>query len=211
MNVPFLSNPASASLAALGQYDQIVHLVAQSYYDDDSYEEDNYGNYYDQSSTRNAKRSRSSDSKRGRQPTFLPTGDRGGLFGKPKQIGAALVSLGCLLTLMGVMLFFEGNLLRLGNVLVVLGTPLLIGLDRTRAFFMKKERLNATIITALGIATVILGKPRIGILLEVFGLMNLVGNMFPIVLAVAKRIPIVGDVLNAFSSGKSKGRYRNQF
>ena len=33
-----------------------------------------------------------------------------------RQLGAALLGLGLLLTSMGVMLFFEGNLLRLGNV-----------------------------------------------------------------------------------------------
>jgi hypothetical protein len=33
-----------------------------------------------------------------------------------RQLGAALLGLGLLFTSMGVMLFFEGNLLRLGNV-----------------------------------------------------------------------------------------------
>lgn len=33
-----------------------------------------------------------------------------------KQLGAALLGVGLLLTVMGMMLFFEGNLLRLGNV-----------------------------------------------------------------------------------------------
>lgn len=33
-----------------------------------------------------------------------------------KQVGAGLVGLGLLLTFLGMMLFFEGNLLRIGNV-----------------------------------------------------------------------------------------------
>ncbi len=32
------------------------------------------------------------------------------------QLGAILLAIGAVLTIMGIMLFFEGNLLRLGNV-----------------------------------------------------------------------------------------------
>jgi hypothetical protein len=38
------------------------------------------------------------------------------LFRNQKQLGAVLLAAGILLSFMGIMLFFEGNLLRLGNV-----------------------------------------------------------------------------------------------
>lgn len=40
----------------------------------------------------------------------------GGLLKNQKQLGAGLLGVGALLTVMGMMLFFEGTLLRLGNV-----------------------------------------------------------------------------------------------
>jgi hypothetical protein len=40
----------------------------------------------------------------------------GGLLKNQKQMGAGLLGIGALLTVMGMMLFFEGTLLRLGNV-----------------------------------------------------------------------------------------------
>ena len=40
----------------------------------------------------------------------------GGLLKNQKQLGAGLLGIGGLLTVMGTMLFFEGTLLRLGNV-----------------------------------------------------------------------------------------------
>ena len=48
-----------------------------------------------------------------RQQTFSTLG---GLLKNPRQLGATLLGLGFLLTFMGMMLFFEGTLLRLGNV-----------------------------------------------------------------------------------------------
>lgn len=84
----------------------------------------------------------------------------------------------------------------------------------------------------IGIILVFWGKPRLGIILEVFGLLNLFGyetkysyyayatschprficlyvclfirNMFPLLLAVGKNIPIVGDLLSAFEGGDKK-------
>lgn len=38
------------------------------------------------------------------------------LLKNQKQLGASLLGIGLMLTIMGMMLFFEGNLLRLGNV-----------------------------------------------------------------------------------------------
>ena len=134
------------------------------------------------------------------------------LVRNPKQIGAALIGIGLMLTVMGMMLFFEGNLLRLGNMCIIGGIPFLVGMGRVKNFFLKPERLQAAVITGMGIFLVFMGRPRLGILCEVFGLLNLFGNMFPLLLAVGKRMPIIGDILSAFdgsAGGSSAGkRYR---
>jgi hypothetical protein len=53
------------------------------------------------------------------------------------------------------------------------------------------------------------GKPRLGILCEIFGLLNLFGNMFPLLLGLARRFPIVSNIIDAFESeGKKKSAAR---
>ena len=73
------------------------------------------------------------------------------------------------------MLLFERNLLRLGNISLIAGICLLIGPSRVTGFFMKESRIQASIITVLGIILVFWGKPRLGIILEIFGMLNLFG------------------------------------
>jgi len=134
------------------------------------------------------------------QPKQAPGATIMSLMQNQKQLGGFLLAIGFFLSIMGMMLFFEGNLLRLGNICIIVGIPLLIGPDRVRGFFMKQSRIQASIITSIGIILVFAGKPRLGILCEVFGLLNLFGNMFPLLLALAKRFPIVGDIISSVES-----------
>ena len=121
------------------------------------------------------------------------------LFQNQKRLGATLLGLGLLFTVFGMMLFFEGNLLRLGNMFMISGITFLLGPNKVRGFFMKSERMQATIITAVGVFLVFTGKPRMGILCEIFGLLNLFGNMFPYLLAIGKQIPILGDIIKSLT------------
>lgn len=129
------------------------------------------------------------------------------LFQNQKRLGATLLALGLLFTTFGMMLFFEGNLLRLGNMFMISGITFLLGPNKVRGFFMKAERMQATIITSVGVFLVFTGKPRMGILCEIFGLLNLFGNMFPYLLAIGKNIPIVGDVIKSFTGEGSKAAF----
>ena len=126
-------------------------------------------------------------------------------------VGAGLITLGFILSTMGMMLFFEGNLLRLGNICIILGIPLLIGPERVRNFFLEKSRMQATLITSLGIALVFTGRPRIGIALEIFGLLNLFGNMLPLLFMLGKQLPIIGDVLRAIEGDTGKNAKKGRF
>ena len=191
----------------------VVNLVAQSYgyesrgninrsnnnYDDD---DDDYNNNHQSfKSLRNRNKIDRNNNN---------VSSRFQLIQNPKQIGAALIGIGILLTIMGMMLFFEGNLLRLGNISIITGIPFLIGTNRIRKFFLQPQRAQATAITTLGIILVFIGKPRLGILCEVFGLLNLFGNMFPLLFAIGRRMPIVGDIIGAFdgSANNNKKRYK---
>lgn len=168
---------------------ETYHILAQYSNDEDYYESSSYT----------------------RKKPSKATTSGGGLFQNQKQIGASLLGFGLLFTFLGMMLFFEGNLLRLGNLCIIAGIPLLVGPNRVRQFFSKPSRLQATIITGFGILLVFWGKPRLGILCEIFGLLNLFGNMFPLLLALARRFPIVSNIIDAFEGGKQdKGRGRSQ-
>jgi len=54
----------------------------------------------------------------------------------------------------------------------------------------------------VGILLVFVGHPILGILLEVFGLLNLFGNMFPVLMVLVKQLPFVGGL---FDGGNKKG------
>ena len=206
-------SPVSSLLGISGgsihEEDQ-VRILAQGYYDDD----------YDENGNSGIRRNGKDDSvgggsKRNPQPKYQPK--KGGLgslleIGSPetrRKVGASLLVGGGALTLIGMTLFFERNLLRLGNICVILGIPLLIGPSIVYNFFMQPQRAQATIITALGIFLVFIGKPRLGILMEIFGLLNLFGNMLPLLVALAKKLPIIGDIIATVEQGAT-GAGRNQ-
>ena len=48
-------------------------------------------------------------------------------------------------------------------------------------------------------------------LVEIFGLLNLFGNMFPMLLAIGRSLPVVGDIIKGIEgevkgSGRGRGR-----
>lgn len=130
-------------------------------------------------------------------PDVIRKGDR--------RIGFMLLTTGGGVTLLGMSLFFNKTLLKIGNLLVVAGVPMTIGPGRAAGYFLQPQKARATACLGIGMLLVLNGHPLIGIILEVFGLLNLFGNLFPIVLAMAKQLPVVGPLLK--SSGRSsKGR-----
>lgn len=51
------------------------------------------------------------------------------------------------------MLFFEGNLLRLGNISLIAGIVLTIGPNNVKGFLLSEKRIQASLITCLGVTT----------------------------------------------------------
>ncbi|KAH9971106.1 hypothetical protein BGW80DRAFT_1323778, partial [Lactifluus volemus] len=90
-------------------------------------------------------------------------------------IGVGLTSFGALFMLLGVMLFFDGALLALGNVLFLGGLSLIIGSQKTFYFFARKNKLRGTACFFGGILLVFLKWQAIGVFVEMFVFLNLSG------------------------------------
>lgn len=144
---------------------------------------------------------------RRKSKTKLPTA----LTSSNRKLGIIFLSSGAAFTVLGITLFFNKTLMRLGNLLFVVGVPLMIGPGRTVGYFLQPKKARATGCLGCGIFLVLVGHPVIGILLEVFGLLNLFGNMFPLVMMMAKNMPVVGGLFkgnNGSGGGGSGGKRR---
>jgi hypothetical protein len=78
------------------------------------------------------------------------------------------------------------------------------------SYFFQPKKARATGCLLVGIFFVlILGKPVLGIAMEIFGLLNLFGNMFPVLLAMLRQVPVLGDLIPDGGSKKKRGRDRD--
>jgi hypothetical protein len=127
-------------------------------------------------------------------PSIIKSGNR--------KIGLPLLGVGGALTILGISLFFNKTLMRLGNLCFVAGVPITIGPGRTVGYFFQSKKARATGCLTLGIVLVFVGWPVLGIILEAFGVLNLFGNMFPVAMAVLKTMPVIGPMLRGEIGGR---------
>ncbi|KAH9810395.1 Got1/Sft2-like family-domain-containing protein [Melampsora americana] len=113
-----------------------------------------------------------------------------------QKIGVGLTTAGFFFLLLGSMLFFDGPLLALGNVLFLSGITLVIGPRKTYYFFARWNKIRGTICFLGGIVLVFVKYPFFGILIEMFGFLNLFGDFFPVVLSFLRQVPMVGTFLS---------------
>jgi len=113
-----------------------------------------------------------------------------------RKIGAGLTGFGTFFLVLGCLLFFDKALLALGNLLFLLGITLLIGFKKTLIFFKRPSKLRGTFSFLGGIILVLIGWPVIGMIVEVFGILNLFGNFFPIILSLLRNLPIIGPIVS---------------
>jgi hypothetical protein len=123
-----------------------------------------------------------------------------------RRIGLVLLGSGSVFTMLGISLFFNKSLMRLGNLLFIAGVPMLIGPGRTAGYFFQPKKARATACLAVGIFLVFIGSPVFGIILEIFGLLNLFGNMFPLVTMMVKQMPVVGPLFRGGQGGNRRRR-----
>ncbi|ORZ24350.1 vesicle transport protein [Absidia repens] len=112
-----------------------------------------------------------------------------------QKIGVALTSLGVFFMFLGVISFFDGGLLAIGNILFVTGIPVTIGIQRTIGFFSQKSKIRGSICFLVGISLVFCRWTIIGMLIELFGIVNLYGDFFPMAFAFLRQLPIIGSIL----------------
>ncbi|KAI8375975.1 Got1-domain-containing protein [Radiomyces spectabilis] len=113
-----------------------------------------------------------------------------------QKIGVGLTALGVLFMFMGVLTFFDAGLLAMGNILFLSGITLTIGIQKTVAFFAQRNKIRGTICFLGGILLVFIKWPLFGIIIEVFGILNLFGDFFPLIFSFLRRLPVIGSILN---------------
>ncbi|PWN23420.1 Got1-domain-containing protein [Microstroma glucosiphilum] len=114
-----------------------------------------------------------------------------------QKIGVGLVSIGSLFLILGIILFFDAALLALGNVLFTSGITLLIGPQKTFYFFARKQKIRGSICFFTGMILVFCRWTFVGMLVEMFGFLNLFGDFFPVILNFLRQLPFIGPLLNA--------------
>ena len=114
---------------------------------------------------------------------------------KTRKYGFMVLGLGVLLSALGFVFFFNGALIGTGNLLTIGGVVLIAGHDRAYAFLAQRERTRGSAIFLFGVFLVLRGWPRIGVLVEIFGILNLFGNFLPSLFDILKGIPVVGPAI----------------
>lgn len=173
---------------------------------DDRYQDRNndyYKDKHDDYRKTKTKSRKGSSSSMSFLPDIIRTGN--------KKVGFALLGSGFIFTVLGITLFFNKALMRLGNLLFIAGIPMTIGPTRTMGYFLKPKKVRATGCLAVGIFLVMIGWPIVGIILEVFGIMNLFGNMFPILKVFLKQVPVLGGIFDNSKPKKSRKPEKKQY
>jgi len=168
------------------------------------------GDYYDDQNRRETRGTRKTESKpssgisdiTSQMNTLRTKGNR--------KFGIILTASGIVISLLGISMFFNKTLLRFGNLCFICGIPLLIGPSRTASFFLQPKKARATGCLAFGIFLVLIGKPFFGMILEIFGFLNLFGNLFPVVLAMLKNMPFVGELFKGRPNADKKKKTRRR-
>ena len=110
------------------------------------------------------------------------------------KLGTGLLFLGCIFLFLGCLFMFDAGLLALGDILFLTGLTLTIGPARTLRFFSRKDRLRGIISFAVGITLVMLRWPISGMVFQLYGIVYLFGQFFPIAIQAAKGVPVVGKL-----------------
>ncbi|GKY96024.1 hypothetical protein MPSEU_000562900 [Mayamaea pseudoterrestris] len=136
------------------------------------------------------------------------------MFTDNTKIGSGLLFLGCVFLFLGCLFFFDSAMLAIGDILFLTGLVMTIGFSRTVRFFSRPERMRGIVAFFGGVFLVMIRWPIIGMILQLYGLVYLFGQFFPIAAQSMKDTPVIGQVFSVpaverfFDSfgGKSKRR-----
>ncbi|KAH3765936.1 vesicle transporter GOT1B [Pelomyxa schiedti] len=118
------------------------------------------------------------------------------MMGDTQKIGALLAAAGGFFTFLGVIMFLDRGLLAIGNILFLVGVVMLIGPGRTGRFFWQPSKRRGSVCFFLGMFLVLIGWVFTGLMIEIFGVVNLFGDFFPMLITPLRRIPVIGTFLS---------------
>ena len=116
-----------------------------------------------------------------------------------RKIGLMLMACGITFLVLGCLLLFNGGLLAMGNILFLASFPFLIGLKLTLNFFnpvARRDKLRGILLFFSGIALVLFGWPKIGIVIEIVGMVEMFGTFVPHVVTFLRQFPYIGHFLS---------------
>ncbi|KAL2364236.1 hypothetical protein RJZ56_002806 [Blastomyces dermatitidis] len=83
----------------------------------------------------------------------------------------------------------------MGNILFLIGLPLILGPSKTLSFFARRQKITGTITFALGILLILFRWPLIGFCVELYGLFVLFGDFLVTLSGFVGSVPVVGPSL----------------
>jgi hypothetical protein len=115
-----------------------------------------------------------------------------------QKVGVAVSGFGLLFLVGGVVMFFDTGLLVIGNLMFLVGLVLVIGVQKTKAFFFqRRDKWRGSLCFFAGCALILARYAKLGMLLEAIGFVSLFGDFLPFLVGFARRLPVLGPVLNA--------------
>ena len=120
------------------------------------------------------------------------------------KIGVVLIALGLGFLGLGMLLFFDGALLTIGNILLLAGFPFILGFSRTLVFFnpfsRSRDKAMGVMIFAAGLILVLfLRWAVIGMLLEIVGLFYMFRSFIPHITTFLSSMPVIGPLFQTES------------
>ncbi|KAG0637440.1 vesicle transport protein [Tuber brumale] len=112
-----------------------------------------------------------------------------------QKFGVGFCAGGVFFFLFGIMMFFDRAMLAMGNILFVVGISLFMGPKKTISFFARKEKFRGTACFLLGVGLILAKYPLIGFCIELYGILNLFGDFFGVIIGFLGSVPVIGPYL----------------
>jgi len=101
-------------------------------------------------------------------------------------------------------------MLAMGNILFLIGLTLIIGIQKTLAFFARRQKIKGTAAFAAGICLILMRWAFVGFLVELYGIFVLFGDFFATIAGFVYNIPYVGPYISAALQRVSPGPRNEQ-
>ncbi|PGH11959.1 hypothetical protein AJ80_06925 [Polytolypa hystricis UAMH7299] len=80
----------------------------------------------------------------------------------------------------------------MGNILFLIGLPLILGSRKTLSFFGRRQKLSGTLTFTFGVILILFRWPLVGFLIELYGMFVLFGEFLVTLAGFVRGIPVIG-------------------